>query len=141
MVKNDTAKRAPKRVGFYVDGVCAGLRHEVRNAIAKYLEADVTVSIMPRAVHGLKSGVDWAGLAQQGVSVVVLCEVGDVCAFGISVEAAGIMEVYEYFHGALNKLDGLHVMGKETVKYFHQPGDPDQEGVVTAPMTDDETKA
>ena len=67
---------------------------------------------------GFDSGIEWESLiAEHNIVAVVLFDVNDACAYGISLEAGemGSARVYELFQGELLELKNLTIAGRKPV--------------------------
>jgi hypothetical protein len=74
------------------------------------------VLLHAQTVAGFQSGIDWASvMIDQAVNAVILVDVNDACAFGLSLEITSDsdMEVYEFFENELLDLRSLKVAGKK----------------------------
>jgi hypothetical protein len=104
-------------VAFYTDK--PGNTDEDLEAVRKYFEAGSPVFLNAKPVSGFESGLDWMDMADRGFIAVVLYDVNDACAFGISLEARNAgLKVYEMFGDELLELSCLQVTGKMPVSNF-----------------------
>ena len=91
---------------------------EIRQMLREFFGIDkAMVPLNAQPTAGFESGINWEELAERGVVAVVLYDVNDACAFGISLEAGEMagLHVYEIFQGDLLELSNLSVAGKKIV--------------------------
>jgi hypothetical protein len=111
------------KVVFYTDKPgCEHPTRDVQEAVLSHFKTNVAYWCHATETAGFESGVDWDALVREGAVAVVLYDVNDACAYGLSLEAQNAgLDAYELNtdkggYVELLSLDNVAVAGKHFVR-------------------------